>query len=111
MNSLTRFFKIIFFQNNYQWLLLHFISNVHTLVLHKDDNARGMLVLSEITMTISSGTAGYESGLSRMNLQKTNIHTSLSNQSLNDITRIAIDGDPIHKFQTEDHANSWIANR
>lgn len=69
-----------------------------------------MLVLSEITMTLSSGTAGYESGLSRMNLQKTNIHTPLSNQSL-DITRIAINGDPIHKFKTEDHVNSWIANR
>lgn len=41
---------------------------------------------------------------------KTSIHTSLSNQSLNNIMGISINGVPIHKSKTEDHINSWIVN-
>ena len=57
-------------------------------------------------MTLSSSTAAYEKGFSCMNLQKINIHPSLINQSLDNITRIPIDGPPAGEFRSQDHINS-----
>ena len=73
-------------------------------------NVRSMLVPSEIMMMLSSCTAACERRLSCINLQKTSIRTSLSNQLFDDIIRTAIDGVPVQKFKTEDHVNLGIAN-
>ena len=61
-------------------------------------------------MTLSSSTAACEGRFSFMNLQKTIIHTSLSNQLLNDIISIAIDDVPFNKFKVAGHVNSWIVS-
>ena len=45
-----------------------------------------------------------------MNLQKASICTSLSNQLLDELKRITMNGVPFHKLKTEDHIDSWIAN-
>ena len=73
----------------------------------KDEDISAMLVLLEIMMTLSSSTAACERGFSCMNLQKTNIRTSLLNQTLDDILRISIDGPPVSQFKASEHVISW----
>lgn len=75
-----------------------------------DDELRGMLVLLEIMMTISSSTAACERGFSCMNNQKTTLRTTLSHSTLDDIMRISIDGPPLEELKADSHVQSWISN-
>ena len=75
----------------------------------RDHELKGMLVLTEIMMTVSASTASCERGFSCMNKQKTNLRTTLSHSSLDDIMRICIDGKKIQDFEAGRHVDNWMS--
>ena len=86
--------------------------SVYTDIMQEnDDEVRGMLILLQIMMAVSSSTAACERGFSCMNRQKTNLRTCLSHQSLDDIMRIGIDGAcSIEEFEPKKHVESWMSS-
>ena len=80
------------------------------LLNENDSDLKGMLVLLEIMMTISSSTAACERGFSCMNNQKTTLRTTLAHSTLDDIMRICIDGPTLREFNAERHVKSWTSN-
>ena len=57
-----------------------------------------ILILLSITMTISCGTCECERGFSCMNRQKTNEKISMSNDTLNNVMLISVNGPDISEF-------------
>ena len=74
------------------------------------DDIEGMIILLKIMMTISSSTAECERGFSCMNDEKTSLRTRLSNETLDDILRINVNGLPLDEFSPKPHVQSWINN-
>ena len=75
-----------------------------------DEEINGMLILLQIMMTLSSSNAACERGFPCINNQKTKLRTSLSNQSLDDIMRICIDGPDLKKCDTKSHVQNWVSS-
>ena len=59
-------------------------------------------------MTISASTAACERGFLCMNDEKTSSKTRLSNDTLDIILRINVNGPPIEEFAPLPHIQSWI---
>ena len=68
-----------------------------------------ILTLLAIMMTINSSTCQCERGFSCMNKQKTNEKTSISNNSLNNIMSIAVNGPDLVDFDASRAVDSWLA--
>ncbi len=69
-----------------------------------------MLILLKLMMTISSSTCACERGFSCMNMQKTNTKISMSNDTLNDIIVISVNGPSITEFDAIQAVDNWIAS-
>ena len=83
--------------------------NVYTdLMKENDTDMKGMLLLLlEIMMTYSASTAACERGFSSMNRQKTYLRTSMTEQTLNDVMRICVDGGTLQTFDPTPHYTVW----
>ena len=78
------------------------------LMRQRDNNLYGMIVLLEVMITVSASTAACECDFSCMNRQKTNIWTSLSQLSLDDVLRICINGCELKHFDAEKKIKRWM---
>ena len=73
-----------------------------------DPDMQGMNTVLELVMTFSSSTAACERGFSTMNRNKTKLRMKMTNETLNDVMRICIDGNKLEDFNPEIHYKKWI---
>ena len=69
---------------------------------------RHFLPLLEIMMTLSMSTAIVERGFSHMNIVKSATHTSLGNNSMNDLLEIKINGPSLSNFKADEAIIHWL---
>ena len=77
-------------------------------ILASADGIKGMSLLLKKMKTISASTASCERKFSSMNNEKTYLRTHLTNETLDDILKIKINGTDFKNFDAKPHVQSWL---